>query len=68
MKKSKHKKSEPRLEYLQDPRTLETPEMMKPLYEADEKLRQKLSPDNIGKEIKWFTNETGKMIKKVKRK
>jgi len=39
MKESKHKKSEPKLKYLQDPETLEAPEIMKPLYEADERSR-----------------------------
>ena len=60
MKKTKSKKTEPKLEYLQDPKTLKTPEIMKPLYQADEKLRQKLQPGNLKKEIKKF----GRYIKK----
>ena len=62
--KSKVNKIEPKLEYLQDPDTLEIPEIMKPLYDADEKLRQKLQPGNLKKEVKEF----GKYIKKNIRK
>jgi len=67
-KKNKNKKPEPKLEYLQDPRTLVTPEVMKPLYAADERLRQKLSPGNLEKEFKWFINETVKNVNKLRKK
>jgi hypothetical protein len=60
MQKINSKKPEPKLEYLQDPNQVKTPRILKPLYDADEKIRQKLSPENLGKEIKKF----GKHIKK----
>lgn len=64
--KSKEKKPKRGLVYLQDPNTLETPKIMKPFYDADERLRQKLSPEGLRKEAKEFVSKTGKMMKKVK--
>jgi len=66
MNKFKRNNSQPRLEYLQDPRKIETSELLKPLYEADEELRKKLRPSNIKKELKEGYNYFRASLKELR--
>lgn len=64
MRKNKKKKKKVELEYLQDPKKVKDPEILRPLYEADEKLRKTLSPGNVGKQAKGLAKHVTKSIKK----
>lgn len=64
MKKSKTKKTRPKLEYLQDPDKVKDPEILRPLYDVDEKLRKSLQPTNLKKEAKDFKRHIKKSFRK----
>lgn len=67
MKKNKRKKGKG-LEYLQDPNKVKDPEIFKPLYKADEKIRKALQPKNVSKDVKGFAKHVTKSIKKGTKK
>jgi len=66
----KKPKKEAKLEYLQDPNEIgkNDPDIIKPLYKAEQRLHEFLEPENLKKEARDFINTGKKVIKKVRKK